>query len=83
MNKWNILNDICNIFRNMSDFYLKIKNELCTYIMFIAILSMQTRVITNDNNSDILHLAHYQEQRVLFSKLRVEECILLLKEEKC
>ena len=50
----------------MSDFYLKIKNELCTYIMFIAIPYMQTRVITNDDNSDILHLAHYQEQPVFF-----------------
>ena len=80
INKWNISNNICNIFRNMSEFYLKIVNKLYKYITFITIIFMPTRVSTNDDNSDILHLAYYQEQRVLFSKLCVEECILLLKE---
>ena len=43
---------------------------------------MPTRVSTNDDNSDILHPAHYLELRELFSKLRVEEGILQLNEDE-
>ena len=37
---------------------------------------------TNDDNNDILHLAHCLEQLEIFSKLHVEEGILQLKEDE-